>query len=71
MSDAIGNSKFLGLVWLWAKERVAPRDTNTTPADLELVGYMFMVVARWFVCGAQLCSGGLGMRRATMMIDRP
>ena len=42
---------FIGIVWLWAKERMALGDSNTTAADFKLLGYVFMVIAAWFVCG--------------------
>jgi len=41
---------FIGIVWLWAKERMALRDSSTTAADFKLVGYIFMLIATWFVC---------------------
>ena len=42
---------FIGIVWLWAKERMALKKTSTATADLKLVGYVFMLIAAWFVCG--------------------
>jgi len=42
---------FIGILWLWAKERMALRDSATTAADLKLAGYMFMLMAAWFICG--------------------
>ena len=42
---------FIGIVWLWAKERIALKDSSTTAADLKLVGYVFMLITAWFVCG--------------------
>ena len=41
---------FIGIVWLWAKERMALKGSSTA-ADLKLVGYVFMLIAAWFVCG--------------------
>jgi len=43
---------FMGILWLWAKERMALKDLSTTAADLKLVGYVFMLIAAWFICGA-------------------
>ena len=43
---------FLGILWLWAKERMALGDTSPTATDLRLVGYVFMLIVAWFVCGA-------------------
>ena len=42
---------FIGILWLWAKERMALKDASTTVADLKLVGYVFMLIAAWFICG--------------------
>ena len=42
---------FIGILWLWAKERMALKGSSTTAADLKLVGYVFMLIAAWFVCG--------------------
>jgi hypothetical protein len=41
----------MGILWLWAKERMALKDSSTTAADLKLVGYVFMLIAAWFICG--------------------
>lgn len=42
---------FIGILWLWAKERRALKGSSTTAADLKLVGYVFMLTAAWFICG--------------------
>jgi hypothetical protein len=42
---------FIGILWLWAKERMALKGTSTAAADLKLVGYVFMLIAAWFICG--------------------
>ena len=42
---------FIGILWLWAKERMALKGSSTTAADLKLVGYVFMLIAAWYVCG--------------------
>jgi len=42
---------FIGILWLWAKERMALKGSSTTAADLKLVGYVFMLIGAWFVCG--------------------
>lgn len=42
---------FIGILWLWAKERMTLKDAPTTAADLKLVGYVFMLIAAWFICG--------------------
>jgi hypothetical protein len=42
---------FIGILWLWAKERMVLKDSSTTAADLKMVGYVFMLIAAWFICG--------------------
>lgn len=42
---------FLGIVWFWAKERMALKESATAAADLKLLGYIFMLTAAWFTCG--------------------
>jgi uncharacterized membrane protein YkgB len=40
---------FIGILWLWAKERMALKGSSTTAADFRLVGYMFMLMAAWWI----------------------
>ena len=40
---------FMGILWLWAKERMALEGSFTAAADLRLVGYVFMLMAAWFI----------------------
>jgi hypothetical protein len=40
---------FLGILWLLAKERMTRKSSSTTATDLKLVGYVFMVMAAWFI----------------------
>jgi len=42
---------FIGILRFWAKERMALEGTSATAADLKLAGYVFMVIAAWFICG--------------------
>jgi len=42
---------FIGILWLWAKERMALKGSSTAAADLKLVGYLCMFIAAYFVCG--------------------
>lgn len=42
---------FIGILWLWAKERVTLSDELAVAADLKLYGYIFFVIAAWFICG--------------------
>ncbi len=39
----------IGILWLWAKERMALNGSSTTAADFKLVGYVFMFMAAWFI----------------------
>jgi hypothetical protein len=42
---------FIGILWFWAKERMALKETSTAAADLKLIGYVLMLIAAWFICG--------------------
>jgi hypothetical protein len=42
---------FVGILWLWARERRALEGSGTTAADLRLAGYAFFLMASWFTCG--------------------
>jgi hypothetical protein len=42
---------FIGMLWLWAKERIALKGLSKTAADFKLAGYVFMLIAAWFLCG--------------------
>ena len=42
---------FFGILWLWAKERMALKGSSTAAVDLKLFGYVFMLIAAWFTCG--------------------
>ncbi len=42
---------FIGIIWFWGKERMALKETSTAAADLKLIGYVFMLMAAWFICG--------------------
>ena len=39
---------FMGILWLWAKERMALKGSSTTATDFKLVGYVFFLLAAWF-----------------------
>lgn len=41
---------FIGIAWLWAKERLALKGSPTVAVDFRLVGYVFMLMAAWFLC---------------------
>jgi hypothetical protein len=40
---------FIGILWLWAKERMALSGSSATVADLKLVSYVFFLMAAWFI----------------------
>jgi hypothetical protein len=42
---------FIGILWLWAKERMALMGSSSISADFRLVSYVFMLMAAWFLCG--------------------
>jgi len=42
---------FIGILWLWAKERMTLKGLSTLAADFRLVGYVFMLMAAWYLCG--------------------
>ncbi|MGD8534480.1 MAG: hypothetical protein PVF66_01435 [Candidatus Aminicenantes bacterium] len=42
---------FIGILWLWAKEHMALKGAPPTAAVLKLAGYLFMLIAAWFICG--------------------
>jgi len=41
---------FIGILWMWAKERMASKDVPAA-ANLKLAGYVFFAIAAWFTCG--------------------
>lgn len=42
---------FIGILWLWAKERRTLKGSSTITADFKLISYVFMFMAAWFLCG--------------------
>jgi len=42
---------FIGILWLWAQDRVLLKDKAAKAADLKLTGYVFILIAAWFTCG--------------------
>jgi hypothetical protein len=42
---------FCGILWFWAKKRVNLSGAAAKGADLNLVGYVFLLIAAWFTCG--------------------
>ena len=39
---------FFGILWFWTKKN----HENQTVANLQLVGYVFLLIGMWFACGA-------------------
>lgn len=39
---------FIGILWLWAKERTALQGSPAIAADFRLVGYVLMLIAAWY-----------------------
>jgi hypothetical protein len=42
---------FLAILWFWAKRRATLEGPAKTAADLELTGYVFLLIAMWYLCG--------------------
>ena len=42
---------FLTILWLWSKRRVTLDGTEKAAADLQLIGYVFFLIAMWYLCG--------------------
>jgi hypothetical protein len=44
---------FFGLIlWLWVKKHVTLEGPARAAAELQLVGYVFFIIAMWYICGA-------------------
>ena len=43
---------FIALIWKWAKWRKRLEGEMQLVADLQLVGYVFFIIASWFICEA-------------------
>jgi hypothetical protein len=42
---------FLLILWLWAKKRTTLEGRAGTAADVQLAGYVFLIIAMWQACG--------------------
>lgn len=42
---------FFGIFWLWGKKRLTLNGPEKIVADLQLTGYVFLLIAMWFSCG--------------------
>lgn len=43
---------FFGIFWLWGKKRLTLKGSEKVVADFQLIGYLFLLMAMWFSCGA-------------------
>jgi hypothetical protein len=43
---------FLAILWFWAKKWAMLEGPARTAADFQLVGYVFFLIAMWYLCGA-------------------
>ncbi len=43
---------FFGILWFWAKRYVTLEGSVKTAAEFQLVGYVFLMMAMWYLCGA-------------------
>jgi len=43
---------FLLTLWFWAKRRTSLEGPAGTAADLRLTGYVWFIIAMWYLCGA-------------------
>lgn len=44
-------ASFLAILWLWAKKRATLEGPAKTAAYFQLVGYAFLFIAMWYLCG--------------------
>jgi hypothetical protein len=42
---------FLIILWFWAKKRLHLEGPDKTAAELQLAGYVFFLIAMWYLCG--------------------
>ena len=42
---------FLTILWLWMKKYATLEGPAKTAAELQLVGYVFFMIAMWYLCG--------------------
>ena len=43
---------FLAILWFWAKKWATLEGPVRTASDFQLVGYVFFLIAMWYLCGA-------------------
>ena len=42
---------FLAILWYWTKKHTTLRNQERTAAEFQLAGYVFLVIAMWYLCG--------------------
>jgi hypothetical protein len=42
---------FLLVLWYWAKKYTTLREQERSAAELQLTGYVFLIIAMWYLCG--------------------
>jgi len=42
---------FVGILKMWAKERMALKDKSSLALDYKLISYTFFIMTAWFTCG--------------------
>lgn len=42
---------FLGILWFWAKKHMVLESPAKTAAEYQLTGYVFFLIAMWYLCG--------------------
>ena len=43
---------FFGILWFWARRYAVLEESGKTVAEFQLVGYIFLMMAMWYLCGA-------------------
>jgi len=43
---------FAGIVWCWAKKYQSLADEDRTAAEYQLIGYLFLMIGMWYLCGS-------------------
>jgi hypothetical protein len=42
---------FLVILWYWAKKYTTLGEQERSAAELQLAGYVFLIIAMWYICG--------------------
>ena len=51
ISGGLITAFFLAILWFWGRRRGALEGPGGTAADLQLVGYVFLFMGMWYLCG--------------------